>query len=132
MTIETFAEQFRLKITRDECNDKIIRGRRGHLYADAGRICAMWIDAPPMNKSTIASLKAKSSWQGDVSANDQGSRAQDAWAKDIPPETWPLAIRLAGIKRRRIMSPAQQEVLKRAREALSLPRDPSAGGLPEL
>jgi hypothetical protein len=24
--IETFAEQYRLKVTRDECNDRVIKG----------------------------------------------------------------------------------------------------------
>jgi len=29
--IETFAEQYRLKVTRDECTGQIIQGRRGLL-----------------------------------------------------------------------------------------------------
>jgi hypothetical protein len=38
--IETFAEQYRLKITRDECNDPVIQGRRGQLYFDGAELCA--------------------------------------------------------------------------------------------
>jgi hypothetical protein len=30
--IETFAEQYRLKATRDDSNDSVIQGRRGQVY----------------------------------------------------------------------------------------------------
>jgi hypothetical protein len=44
MTIQLFAEEHNLKTSHDECGDIIIRGKRGHLYADHGVLCAMWID----------------------------------------------------------------------------------------
>jgi hypothetical protein len=49
MTTEQFAEQFRLRIAHDECGDKIIPGKRGHLYCAGGELCLMVVDgAPPI------------------------------------------------------------------------------------
>lgn len=56
MTLQRFAENFKLRISRDECGDAVIRGKRGKLYVDAGVVCAMWIDATPMMPSTLAKL----------------------------------------------------------------------------
>ena len=36
--IETFAEQYRLKATRDDSNDSVIQGRRGQVYLRQARI----------------------------------------------------------------------------------------------
>jgi hypothetical protein len=41
---ETFSEQNRLKVTRDECNDQVIQGRRGHLHFDGAELCLMVLD----------------------------------------------------------------------------------------
>lgn len=110
MTIETLAEKYRLKITRDECNDKIIPGRRGHLYVDAGKICAMWLDTRPINKNRLAPLGGRL-WMGDISPDARGKRVQDIWIKGLLPEQIPLAIRLTGVRRKRILSEAQQAAL---------------------
>jgi hypothetical protein len=77
MKIEQFAEQQRLKITRDECGDAIIGGRRGHLYFDGPLLCAMWIDAPPMKKNRLEELGGRL-WLGDISPHPKtGRRVQD-------------------------------------------------------
>jgi hypothetical protein len=107
MTIETLAEKYRLKITRDECNDKIIQGRRGQLYVDAGQACCLWLNTRPILKATLAPLGGKL-WMGDVSEDERGKRLQDIRVQGIRPEQVPLAIRLCGIKRRREMSEAQR------------------------
>ena len=44
MTMESFAATWRLKIRLDECGDKIISGKRGHLYCDEGRLCLMVVE----------------------------------------------------------------------------------------
>jgi hypothetical protein len=123
MTIETLAEKFRLKITRDECNDKIIEGRHGHLYVDAGQICAMWLDAP-ITLESLRKLNCRRIWVGDFSL--EGGRRQrrlrDGKAVDIPHEQIPLAIRLTGVKRKRIMSEAQRAALEKASAASPLGR----------
>jgi hypothetical protein len=119
MTIEQFAEENRLKTSRDECGDVIIRGKRGHLYVDAGTLCAMWTDAPPIYPPQLKELGG-TRWQGDISRGATGRRMQDAWVRGIKPEAYGLAIRLVGARAKRIMSPAQRAVLERATMA-SLP-----------
>lgn len=124
MTIETFAEIYRLKITRDECNDKIIQGRRGgkpysaHLYMDAGQLCAAWLDAPYIREGRLKQLGGKL-WIGDV------DRSTTPWIFDakvtgIAPEAYRLAIRLARVKSKQIRSEAQQAALAKAMAASPL------------
>jgi hypothetical protein len=112
MTLDTLAEKYRLKITRDECHDRIIQGRRGHLYVDAGRVCALWIDVRHILPNKLAPLGGKL-WMGSLSEKGRGRRTQDIWIKGIDAAQIPLAIRLAGIKRRRVMSEAQLAVLEK-------------------
>jgi len=117
--IQQFAEKYKLKISRDECGDSIIRGKRGHLYVEGGEICAMFTDASPMNRSRLETLGGRV-WQGDISRGANGRRVQDAAVRGIPPEGYRLAIRLVGAKPRRIMSPAQRTALEKARLASPL------------
>lgn len=51
--IETFAEQHRLKVTRDECNAPTIPGRRGHPYFDGAELCLMVLDGKPAIRSKM-------------------------------------------------------------------------------
>jgi hypothetical protein len=117
--IEQFAEKHKLKTSRDECGDVIIRGKRGHLYTDRGELCAMWTDAPAMNRSRLEQLGGRV-WQGDIDRGANGRRVQDAWVRGIRPDVYKLAVRLVGVKPRRVMSLAQQEALEKARRASSL------------
>ena len=124
MTIDALAEKYRLKVTRDECNDKIIQGRRGHLYVDAGKVCAMWLDVRPILKTTLAPLGGKQ-WLGSITEGVR--RLQDVKVTGIAADKVPLAIRLTGCKYKRIMSEAQAAVLEKARTLLP-PRPPRAAG----
>jgi hypothetical protein len=119
MTIERFAADHRRKVSRDECGDSVIRGKRGHLYVDGGLLCAMWTGAAPMKKATLESLGGRS-WQGDISRDARGRRVQDAWVKGIAQESYALAVRLVGAKPRHIMTPARRAALEKATTA-SLP-----------
>jgi hypothetical protein len=103
MTIERFAAENNLKTSRDECGDLIIRGKRGHLYVDDGRLCAMWLDAPPIRHCRLEELGGKC-WQGDISPGAKGRRVQDAWVKGIALEHHQRAILLVGAKRKRVLS----------------------------
>lgn len=125
MTIDKFAEQFRLKIRLDECGDKIIPGRRGHLYVDRGQVCAIWLDARPMQPSRLAKLGGKV-WQGSISG-EGNRRAQDAKVIGILPEQYRLAIRLVGARPKQILSAARQEVLARARANSPIGKKAGAG-----
>jgi hypothetical protein len=116
MTIQQFAEEHNLRISPDERSDAVIRGKHGHIYVDAGMVCAIWVDAAPMNKSRLVKLGG-TIWQGDISTDAKGRRVQDAWVQGIRPDAYELAIRLVGAKRRRVMSPAQRAALERATKA---------------
>lgn len=111
MKIEQFAKEHRLKITRDECGDAIICGRRGHLYFDDSLLCAMFIDAPPMKKNRLEELGGRL-WMGDISPHPRtGRRVQDVKVIGILADKQKQVIRLVGAKQKRILSDAQRAVL---------------------
>jgi len=113
--LESFAATHRLRVRTDECGDKIIPGKRGHLYFDAGRLCLMVTDGPPRIRSKWQALGGKL-WMGAISPDAKDRRVQDVWIKNIPLENAKEAIRMCGIKRVRELSPAQEAVLQKARE----------------
>jgi hypothetical protein len=76
-----------------------------HLYLDDDQLCAIWTDARPMTRATLAKLGGQL-WQGDVSRDGRGRRIQDAWVKGVLPGQVPLALRLIGAKRKRRVSEA--------------------------
>jgi hypothetical protein len=117
--IQEFAEKYRLRVSRDDCGDGIIRGKRGHLYVDNGVLCAMWTDSPPMKQSRLETLGG-SFWQGSIGRDANGRRRQDAWVRGIRPEAYRLAIRMVAAKARRVMSPRQIAALEKARLASPL------------
>jgi hypothetical protein len=107
-----------LKVTRDECNDQVIQGRRGQVYFDDPDLCLMVLDGEPAIRSKWKELGGNL-WMGDISKNAQGKRVQDVKITGIPPEK--LAIRMCRIKPKRIVSEAQKAVLDRARRLLPNP-----------
>jgi hypothetical protein len=117
--IDQFARIHKLKTSRDDCGEVIVRGKRGHLYIDGGELCAMWTDATPMNASRLESLGGRF-WQGDIGRGANGRRVQDAWVRGIKPQAYKLAIRMIGAKARRVMTPGQQAALEKARLASPL------------
>ena len=117
---ERFAEQYRVKVTRDECNEQVIQGRRGQLYFDSDQLCLMVTDGEPAIRSRWAALGGKL-WMGDISPNAKGRRVQDVKITAIPLENARLAIRMAQIKPKRVMSEAQKAVLDSARSLLPTP-----------
>ena len=111
---EAFAQQHRLKVSRDECNDQIIPGRRGHLYFDGFELCLMVLDGKPSIPSKWKALGGQL-WMGDISKNAQGARVQDVKITGIPLENARLAIQMCRIKAKRIMTDAQKAALDKAR-----------------
>ena len=117
---ERFAEQYRVKVTRDECNDPIIAGRRGHLYFADGSLCLMVLDSAPAIKSRWESIGGKL-WMGDISPHPKtGRRVQDVKITGIPLENARLSIRMAGCKAKRVMSEAQRAALAKAQDSSPL------------
>jgi hypothetical protein len=107
--IETFAQQHRLKVTRDECNDQVIQGKRGHLYFDGPELCLMVLDGKPAILSKWKALGCK------LGLGDKTQGVQDVKITGIPLENARAAIRMCRIKPKRIMSDAQKAALDKAR-----------------
>lgn len=87
MTIEKFAEKFRLRVTTDECGGKIIEGFRGHLYFDNRDLCLMSLDARfvKFNTPELQMLGGKL-WEGTTFRDSKGRRTRDVIVKRIPEE----------------------------------------------
>ena len=118
--IERFAEQHRLKVTRDECHDQVIEGRRGHLYFADRELCLMVLDGALAIRSRWAALGGKL-WMGDISPHPRtGRRVQDVKITGIPLERARPAIRMAGCKAKRILSEAQKAALAKAQNSSPL------------
>jgi hypothetical protein len=109
MTLEKFAEQFRLRITRDECGDKIISGKRGHLYFAGSKLCLMVIDGVPAIRRNWEVLGGKL-WTGETSLTAKGQRVQDVKVEDIPIENAQAAIKMARVRQKRVLSAEEREV----------------------
>jgi hypothetical protein len=108
MTIEKFADLFRLRIKLDECRDKIIPGKRGHLYFADGELYLMVIDGPPAKPIRWEALGGKL-WLGDISLNAKGRRAQDVRIEAIPIENALAAIRMVRARQKRVLSSEERE-----------------------
>ncbi len=72
MNIDTFAEKHQLRIRLDQCGDKIIPGKRGHLYIAGGELGLMVTDGTVANSSRWKELGARSLIA--ASAIDAGAR----------------------------------------------------------
>jgi hypothetical protein len=124
---ESFAEQHRLKVTRDECSDQIIQGRRGHLYFDGFELCLKVLDGKPSIPSKWKALGGKL-WLGDKTQLGRGW-VQDVKITGIALENARAAIRMCRIREKRILSPEElslrQGLMAKARHGLS--KRPSLG-----
>jgi len=117
--LKRFGEEYRLKIRADECGERVIPGRRGHLWFDGPELCLTILDGPPISAKRLKVLVGTtgSVWQGIIGRNDHGRRVQDAEVRGIRPERYREAIRLAGCKARKRHPGASPEVLARATAA---------------
>jgi hypothetical protein len=119
MTIEQFAEKHRLRITRDDCNDPVIVGSRGHLYFDGEDLCLMAIDTRLKYPAKWEACGGKL-WLGDVSRDAQNRGIQDVKIVGV---TKPgAAIAMVHCRIRRILS---DEEKARLREQLARSVNPS-------
>jgi hypothetical protein len=103
MNIHQFAEHFRLRIARDECGDKIIPGKRGHLYFAGSQLSLMVIDGAPANRIRWEALGGKL-WMGDISPNSKGRRVQDIKIEGIPIDNALAAIKMIRARQKRVLS----------------------------
>lgn len=101
MTIEQFATEHRVKIVRDDCNDQIIQGNRGHLYFDGPVLCLMALDAKAagMNDKQIRALGGKC-WTGTRWLDDKRCTRRDVKVENIPLENGAAALKLIRCRKR--------------------------------
>ena len=132
MTIERFADRFRLRIVRDECGDKIIPAKRGHLYIADDDLCLMVIDGTPAIRSHWDALGGRI-WMGDISLDAHGRRAQDVKIENIPLQNALAAIKMVRARQKRVLSTdalaASRKRMLKARESLSGTRAPAPNTL---
>lgn len=100
-----------MKVTRDDCNNQIIAGRRGQLYFDGPELCLMVLDGAPGSARNGKSCAAISG-MGDISPHPKtGKRVQDVKISGIPLENARLAIRMVRAKTKRVLSEEQRAKL---------------------
>ena len=135
MTIEKFAEQFRLRIVRDESGDRIIPGKRGHLYLAGSELCVMVIDCVPVHRRRWGTVGGKL-WMGDISLDAHGRRVQDVRIENIPLQNALAAIKMVRARQKRVLSTDALEASRgrmlKARESLSETRSPAPKTLLEV
>ena len=76
-----FADDYRLKVTRDKFQDSAIPGCRGRLYY-GGRLCLIVVDGKPAHCSKCKALERP--WMEDITKNTEGKRFEDVEITGIP------------------------------------------------
>ena len=133
MNLAEFADENRLHLRRDECDEQIIPGRQGQIYRyDDGSLGVMFM--PPKTKQEpwgrwqpkrwtyYKKLAAKLGMIRIQNGDSEGCHTFDPANR----EEVRLALRIAGIKRKRLMSPKQAE---HAFKALTKARHKALNGL---
>lgn len=126
--IEAFAERNRLRTKLDEFNDPIIPGRYGQIYdyEDGKRLGVIYIPVEPdVTPSNWNRLRTELLAAGCQIKND-GDGEGIALFDPANPKQARLAIRVAGVKRIRALSPAQLEAAANERRKIVLNRQNSA------
>jgi len=120
-----FAERHRLRIRRDEDGTRIIPGKYGHLWEDDERL-AVTIFGPGTTPRIWGNRRRACEAVGMELTQDGDSEGTLVFDPSNRGQAR-AAIKAAGVKRRRIMSPAQREAAMRglalAREARNLPEE---------
>jgi hypothetical protein len=114
MDIKQFAEKYKVKTKRDGCDDTIIAGKHGHVYEgfDSGRLGVCFMFGTPKKWNRVRKSVEAAGMKVTQNAHTEGCATFD------PANTTQarLAVKLSGIKTRRIASPAQLAILALARE----------------
>ena len=113
-TLKQFATHYHLTV-----RDDFISGRRGILFFDSAKLCLSMFDTRPLKRSRLDRLicgrtavvrsghSTGSIWQGDISLKN-GRRVQDIEIRGIVPEKYEAAIRLASVRKQRVLSDTQR------------------------
>ena len=127
-----FAERFRLPVDWERdiegkiLNDSLlIRGRRGELYFDAGKLCLVALNTPVSGMSTEAIRGLGGKWWVGEIWRDAGRRGfRDVKVQDIPEENWKRAIKLCRVRTRRILSEDERAALGARLNSARRPSNP--------
>ena len=119
-TLQNFAERYRLKVKRDECGDLFIPGRLGQIYEyGSGRLAVLFLSDSKRQWNAVRKKLAAAGFQILQDAETEGSaifdRAHDRQCN--------LAIQVIRAKKRRVVSAAQREQLRAAREKTAVSRN---------
>jgi len=138
MKTSTFALKHRLRVRRDECGDEIIPGKFGQIYEYAKGLFAVMYMPDPEGKRPAKSKQwtNRRNWMLAAGFKILQDCDGEGTASFDPHDQQQvnLAIRVAGIKRRRVLSEEQRELkiqaLEKARAISRFHRNPvPEGGL---
>lgn len=131
MNVSEFSESRRLKVKRDDCGDPIIPGKFGHLFEYGAGVFGLVLEAPADSTHfdrTLRRRKRKAIAAG-FTLHQEGDVEAILLFNPADPKQTRLAIRLVGAKAKRVPSPAQLHVLRRARQARRISRTHCAEAL---
>jgi|SRR5262245_1116518 len=112
---DNFVKRYRLRIALDDCHDRIVKGRFGHIYTHGSGLLGLLFEARAADLALDNTVRARRraalragfqrhQW-GDAEAILLFDPANDTQAR--------LAIKLIAAKRKRVSSPAQLKNLRR-------------------
>lgn len=107
--IKKFAEHYRLRIKRDDCSDSVIRGRFGHVYPHGAGLFGLMFQAEADDERFDNTLRARRrmALRGGMQLHQVGTAESIVLFDPAHEAQSRLAIKLSGIKRKRLASPAQ-------------------------
>ena len=117
MSARSFAEPHRLRVRRDDDGAAIIPGKYGHLWEfDDNTLALTLLDLTPKKWGNRRRACLGAGMEIHQDGEDEGTLLFDPADDD----QLALAVKVCGIKRRRILSEAQLAVLAKARESSPL------------
>ncbi len=122
--IQEFADNHRLKTRVDDDLTKIIPGKFGHLFEYGDDVLGVMVMPDPPKRNYWGKTRASLIEAGFQVVQD-GDGEGSAIFNPANPKQMKLAIRAAGVKRRRVLSPADRE--RRAQQARYLSRRALSG-----
>lgn len=120
MNIKKFAQKNRLNIRKDECGELIIPGRRGQLFDYGDGLAGVIVSSTPKKWGNARRAFEAEGFVIRQNGDFEGSATFDPSNRD----QIKLAIRYAGVKRRRVMSEKQMAT---ARKGLEIARRKASG-----
>jgi hypothetical protein len=116
MTIQGFAEQYRLKVKRDECGDQIIPGKHGHVYEHSAADLGVYLTFKSVRKYNFAAKTLRAN--GFIHRQDAETEGTFLFVPTLA--ACRTVFKVAGIKKRRVLSEAQKRALEKASQASPL------------